>query len=65
MGIHKDYLRRRKKQKSGWRARTFMTGNFCFKSLKKQKGAAFFYSEKFEVNADPPAKMNIVMKVCI
>ncbi|XP_026739301.1 uncharacterized protein LOC113502122 [Trichoplusia ni] len=63
MGIHKDYLRRRRRQKSGWRARTFMTGNFCFKSLKKQKGAAFFYSEKFEVNADPPAKMNIVMKI--
>lgn len=63
MGIHREYLRARRKQKSGWRARTYVTGDYCFKSLKKQRKTAFFYSEQFEVNADPPAKLNVIMKV--
>ncbi|XP_047545165.1 uncharacterized protein LOC125077296 [Vanessa atalanta] len=63
IGIHREYLRARRKQKSGWRARTFVTGDYCFKSLKKQSRTAFFYSEKFEVNADPPGKMNIMIKI--
>ncbi|CAH2102333.1 unnamed protein product [Euphydryas editha] len=63
MGIHREYLRARRKQKSGWRARTYVTGDYCFKSLKKQRKTAFFYSEQFEVNADPPAKLNVIMKL--
>ncbi|XP_072941110.1 uncharacterized protein [Epargyreus clarus] len=64
IGIHNSFLRTRRKQKAGWRARTYVTGNYCFKSQKKQdKNTAFFYSEKFEVNADPPAKLNIIMKI--
>uniref|UniRef100_A0A2A4K1I3 Peptidase S1 domain-containing protein n=1 Tax=Heliothis virescens TaxID=7102 RepID=A0A2A4K1I3_HELVI len=63
LGINKSFLRKRKRQKSGWRARTYMSGSFCYKSMRKQKHAAFFYSEKFEVNADPPAKLNVIMKI--
>ncbi|CAF4794957.1 unnamed protein product [Pieris macdunnoughi] len=62
-GIKSRHLRARKPQKFGWRARTYVSGNNCFKSLKKQRQAAFFYSERFEVNADPPGKLNIIMKV--
>ncbi|CAH0695266.1 unnamed protein product [Spodoptera exigua] len=62
IGINKSYLRKRRKQKSGWRARTFMTGNFCYLNTKFQKLASYFYSEKFEVNADPPAKLNVILK---
>ncbi|KAL4716885.1 hypothetical protein ACJJTC_012696 [Scirpophaga incertulas] len=57
------YFRSRKFQKSGWKARTFVSGNTCFKSNKKQMLASFFYSENFEVNADPPAKINIKMEI--
>ncbi|KAF9421473.1 hypothetical protein HW555_002688, partial [Spodoptera exigua] len=63
IGINKSYLRKRRKQKSGWRARTFMTGNFCYLNTKFQKLASYFYSEKFEVNADPPAKLNVILKI--
>ncbi|XP_063899108.1 uncharacterized protein LOC110375867 [Helicoverpa armigera] len=63
VGINKSFLRKRKKQKSGWRARTFMSGNHCYKSMRKQRRAAFFYSERFEVNTDPPAKLNVIMKI--
>ncbi|KAJ8736284.1 hypothetical protein PYW08_006940 [Mythimna loreyi] len=63
-GINQSYLRRRKKQRAGWRARTYLTGNFCYKSLFVQKKkSAFFYSERFEVHADPPAKLSVVMKI--
>ncbi|XP_059051079.1 uncharacterized protein LOC131845932 [Achroia grisella] len=58
-----NFLRKRKVQKQGWRARTYVSGNTCYKSLKKQRLASFFYSEKFEVNADPPAKMNVIIKI--
>lgn len=51
--------------RSGWRSRTFVTGDYCYKSWKKQKRTAFFYSEKFEVQADPPAKLNVILKVKI
>ncbi|XP_034832639.1 uncharacterized protein [Maniola hyperantus] len=63
MGIHREFLRSRKKQRSGWRARTFVVGDYCFKSYRKMARTAFFYSENFEVNADPPAKMNVIMKI--
>ncbi|XP_028178178.1 melanization protease 1-like, partial [Ostrinia furnacalis] len=58
-----NYLRARKVQKAGWRARTYVTGNACFKSERRQRANSLFYSEKFEVNADPPAKLNIFMKI--
>ncbi|VVC94886.1 unnamed protein product [Leptidea sinapis] len=57
-----EYMRARRKQQSGWRARTFVVGDNCFKSLKKQSQTAFFYNENFEVNADPPGKLNVIMK---
>lgn len=41
----------------------FMTGNFCFRSMRHQKRASFFYSEKFSVTADPPAKLHVILKV--
>ncbi|CAG9581578.1 unnamed protein product [Danaus chrysippus] len=63
IGIHQQYLRTRRKQKEGWKARTYVSGDYCYKSLKKQRATAFFYSEKFEVNADPPAKLSIFMQV--
>lgn len=63
MGIKNEYLRARRTQKAGWRARTYAVGDYCFKSLKKQRATSFFYSEKFEVNANPPAKLNIIIKV--
>ncbi|XP_050666759.1 uncharacterized protein LOC126966641 [Leptidea sinapis] len=62
MGINREYMRARRKQQSGWRARTFVVGDNCFKSLKKQSQTAFFYNENFEVNADPPGKLNVIMK---
>lgn len=65
IGIHREYLRVRKKQKQGWRARTFVVGDYCFKGFRKMARTAFFYSETFDVNADPPAKMNVIMKVRI
>ncbi|CAG9796487.1 unnamed protein product [Diatraea saccharalis] len=58
-----NYLRQRKLQRQGWKARTYMSGNYCFKQNKAQKKTAFFYSEQFEVKADPPAKLNIAMMI--
>ncbi|RVE48143.1 hypothetical protein evm_007203 [Chilo suppressalis] len=58
-----NYLRARKLQKAGWKARTYVSGNYCFKSGKAQRHTAFFYSEQFEVKANPPAKLNIFMKI--
>lgn len=64
MGIRKGYSRsRRIPQQSGWKARTYVSGNACYRSGKKQKANAFFYSEKFEVNCDPAAKVHVFMKV--
>nr|XP_049692378.1 uncharacterized protein LOC110375857 [Helicoverpa armigera] len=63
VAINRSFLRKRKREKSGWRSRTFMSGNLCFKSLRKQKKAAFFYSERFEVNAEKGAKLNVIMKL--
>lgn len=62
MALRNDYLRHRE-EKCGWRSRTYVSGNFCYTSSKNQNTAALFYSEKFEVNADPPAKFTISMKV--
>ncbi|KAJ2952068.1 hypothetical protein O0L34_g4332 [Tuta absoluta] len=47
----------------GWRSRTFVSGKSCFDRFSKQKKMAFFYDERFEVNADPPGKLNIFMKI--
>ncbi|XP_073957095.1 uncharacterized protein [Choristoneura fumiferana] len=65
IGIHRSgYLRTRKVQKRGWRSRTYVTGNYCYKSLRKQaRKSSMFYSEKFEVNANPAAKLHINMKI--
>ncbi|XP_053614879.1 uncharacterized protein LOC128677794 [Plodia interpunctella] len=53
------YLRKRRKQRTGWSSREFLTGNVCFKSVKKQRRYVMFYVEKFQVNADPPGKMHV------
>ncbi|KAI5630821.1 hypothetical protein NE865_16467 [Phthorimaea operculella] len=63
-----SYLRARagpptKSKREGWRSRTFVSGRSCFDRFSKQKKMAFFYDEKFEVNADPPGKLNIFMKI--
>ncbi|XP_063395740.1 uncharacterized protein LOC134680558 [Cydia fagiglandana] len=65
LSVHKSgYLRKRREQQHGWRARTYLHGNFCFKSRKVQERQAhFFYSEKFAVHADPPAKLHVLMKL--
>ncbi|XP_041975774.1 uncharacterized protein LOC121730702 [Aricia agestis] len=63
MGINREYLRTRRKQQQGWRARTYVTGDHCFKSIKKQRRATLFYSEKFEVNGNTASKLNIIMSI--
>lgn len=64
-GYAKGYLRRRKQVTQGWKGRTFVCGNWCYKSQRKKNQLAFFYSEKFQVNADPPTMVNIFLQVRI
>ncbi|XP_028041382.1 uncharacterized protein LOC114251357 [Bombyx mandarina] len=64
MGIHSGYLRKRRKMKAGWKSRTYVVGDYCFKTVKRQqRSTSFFYSENFEVKADPPAKLNVILKL--
>ncbi|XP_049878481.1 uncharacterized protein LOC126375542 [Pectinophora gossypiella] len=51
----------RRREKHGWRARTYVSGNACFR--RKQKKYIIFYDEKFQVNADPPAKINVFIRI--
>ncbi|KAI8438705.1 hypothetical protein MSG28_011118, partial [Choristoneura fumiferana] len=42
----------------------YISCNYCYKSLRKQaRKSSMFYSEKFEVNANPAAKLHINMKI--
>lgn len=52
--------------KAGWKSRTYVVGDYCFKTVKRQqRSTSFFYSENFEVKADPPAKLNVILKVSL
>ncbi|CAH2050604.1 unnamed protein product, partial [Iphiclides podalirius] len=62
-GIRARYMEKQKEQKYGWKGRTFVSGNYCYKSSKRQSRTAFFYSEKFVVEAGPQAKVTVFIKI--
>lgn len=64
MGIRKGYARLRREQERGWKARMYVVGDACFKTARAlARKYAFFYDETFEINAEPPAKLNFKMTV--
>ncbi|XP_075983614.1 uncharacterized protein LOC142981495 [Anticarsia gemmatalis] len=63
-GVMRPRTARNRKQKSGWKSRLFVMGNLCFKPKRKiRQRSSFFYAEQFEVHADPPAKLHVVLQV--
>lgn len=64
MSVKRQLARRKKKEKSDWNGRTYLVGDLCFRSRIKQRASmSFFYYEQFEVIADPPAKLNVDIRV--
>ncbi|CAK1602233.1 unnamed protein product [Parnassius mnemosyne] len=63
IGIRTGFYRSQKQQKYGWKGQTFVSGNYCFKSPKRQRRTVFFYSEKFVASAGPEAKLTIFIKI--
>lgn len=65
MSIKRQSSRRKKKKEKGdWNGRTYLVGDLCFRSKAKQRATmSFFYQEQFEVTADPPAKLNVDIRV--
>ncbi|XP_068626500.1 uncharacterized protein [Battus philenor] len=63
LGIRTSFRTKQKIQKYGWRGRTFVSGNYCYMSPKRQRRTAFFYYERFAVTAGPSATITVFIKI--